>query len=211
MKVHYLELVSDDADQLCHWYERVHGAVFSEADPALGGARTMQLPDGTLIGIRRRLGETERSTVRPYIRVSDIAAALENATAAGGTVALGATTIEGHGECAIVVSEGIELGLWQAQEDELSRAEERYLADLAALPGSFKSRVTGWLGELAPSIALFAYGMFMDSQLFVIVGFLMSLYFQAWRMVNQWRGRRLFHGIYIKYLRAHEPPRGVDA
>jgi hypothetical protein len=40
MKVHYLEIVTSDADAVCAAYEAAHGIKFGSADPLLGGARS---------------------------------------------------------------------------------------------------------------------------------------------------------------------------
>ena len=53
MKVHYLEIVSHDADAVCKAYEIVHSARFIEPDEIFVGARTCALPDGSIVGIRK--------------------------------------------------------------------------------------------------------------------------------------------------------------
>ena len=52
MKVHYLEIVSPEADALCAQYATIHGVTFAESDPNLGGARTAVLDNGGMIDIR---------------------------------------------------------------------------------------------------------------------------------------------------------------
>ena len=85
-------------------------------------------------------------------------------------------------------------------EVELTRAEERYLEDLRNLPNSIRSRLTGWALELVPSIGLFAYGMFSEKRLFVLLGFLSLLFFAIWRMYSQFRGFRMISRIYEALL-----------
>ena len=79
---------------------------------------------------------------------------------------------------------------------ELTKAEERYLEDLKKLPKSVRSRLVGWALELVPSIGLFAYGMYSEKRLFVLLGFLSLLYFAVWRMYSQFRAFRTMSRIY---------------
>lgn len=82
-----------------------------------------------------------------------------------------------------------------APPTELTQAEHRYLADLSRLPRSHRTRLVGWLLELAPGIGLFAYGLAEDDRTFLILGFLSQLYFAVWRMVAQYRGARMLMSI----------------
>lgn len=113
MKVHYLEIVTSDAESLCGQYSKVHDAAFGEPVPALGGARTAKLDDGSLIGIRAPMHDAEKSVVRPYLLVKDIKASVETASAAGAKVAVPPMEIPEYGTCAIVMHGGIECGFWQ--------------------------------------------------------------------------------------------------
>ena len=67
MKIHYLEIVTPEVDNLCDQYSAVHGITFGEPDANLGGARTANLSGGGLLGIRGPLRDTEAPIVRPYI------------------------------------------------------------------------------------------------------------------------------------------------
>ena len=95
-----------------------------------------------------------------------------------------------------------------AVENALTKAERRYLIDLNRLPKSYRTRVIGWLLELAPGIGLFAYGLVENNQTFLILGFLSQLYFSLWRMVAQYRGARLLASIRqkeaLEHTREHE-------
>ncbi len=66
MKVHYLEIVSHDVGAACKVYEVAHSVSFGEPDAFLGGARTCVLADGSIVGIRGPLRDTEEPVVRPY-------------------------------------------------------------------------------------------------------------------------------------------------
>jgi predicted enzyme related to lactoylglutathione lyase len=110
--VHYLEIVTHDADELRALYSTVHGMEF-ELKPELGNASVARLPDGSLCGIRPPMHEQENPVVRPYIRVADVAAAASRAVELGGTLALGPTELPGHGTIAIYFLGGTEQGLWQ--------------------------------------------------------------------------------------------------
>jgi hypothetical protein len=113
MKIHYLEIVTPDVDATCTALETLHGVRFSEADAALGNARTAALDGGGRIGVRAPLRETEQPVVRPYVLVDDVEDAVEAATTAGAEIALPPTEIPGRGRFAIYFLGGIEHALWQ--------------------------------------------------------------------------------------------------
>jgi hypothetical protein len=113
MTVHYLEIVTDDADALTGLYQRVHGLTFGPPDPDLGQARVATRADGTLIGIRKPLAAHEKPIVRTYLAVDDIRQAVKNAEASGAVVAYPPTLQGQRGTFAIVFQGGVEHGLWQ--------------------------------------------------------------------------------------------------
>ncbi len=113
MKIHYLEIVASDAQAVCAAYEAAQGIKFGSADPMLGGARTAALPDGSSVGVRGPLRDTERPVVRPYWLVDDIEAALEAATKQGAFVAHPPMEIPGKGTFAIFIQGDVDHGLWQ--------------------------------------------------------------------------------------------------
>lgn len=113
MKIHYLEIVTNDISAVCELYSQTHGVKFNESDPNLGSARTAKLESGELLGVRAPMRETEQPTVRPYALVPDIQSAVDSAVAAGAEIALPPTEIKTHGTCAIVIQGGSEIGLWQ--------------------------------------------------------------------------------------------------
>jgi len=87
MAVHYLEIVSNDADTLTGLCQRPHGLSFGPPDPDLGQARVATRPDGTLVGIRKPLAAHEQPIVRAYLAVQDIQQAVEKAEDSGATIA----------------------------------------------------------------------------------------------------------------------------
>ena len=113
MKIQYLEIVTVDVDAACALYSRMHGVTFGEADQNLGGARTANLADGGLLGIRAPLRDTEDPVVRPYMLVENIDASVAAADNSGAEIAMQPTEIAGYGQFAIVIQGGIESGLWQ--------------------------------------------------------------------------------------------------
>lgn len=113
MKLHYLEIVTPDVDAVCAAYEAAYGIEFGSADPLLGGARTMPLPDGSSIGVRGPLRDTEEPIVRPYWLVDDIEAALAAATKKGAIIAHSPLEIPGKGTFAIYSQGGVDHGFWQ--------------------------------------------------------------------------------------------------
>lgn len=113
MRIHYLEIVTNDVDAVCAGYAAAGGLAFGDPDPGLGNARTAALPGGSLVGVRAPLRESEDPVVRPYWLVDDIASALAAAVAAGGEVAHPPLEIPGHGTFAIYFAGGVQHGLWQ--------------------------------------------------------------------------------------------------
>lgn len=113
MKVHYLEVVSLDVDAVCNAYEAAHGVNFGEADELLGGARTCTLSDGSIIGVRGPLRETEDPVVRPYWLVEDIDLAVAKVEAKGAKIAMPPLEIPGKGKFAIYILGSNDHGLWQ--------------------------------------------------------------------------------------------------
>lgn len=113
MKIHYLEVVSHDVDAVCQSYEALHGANFGEAEELLGGARTSTLPDGSIVGVRGPLRDTEVPVVRPYWLVEDIDQAVSQIESQGGEIAVPPLEIPGKGKFAIYILGGNEQGFWQ--------------------------------------------------------------------------------------------------
>jgi uncharacterized protein len=113
MAVHYVEIVSNDADALTGLYERMHGLSFGAPDPDLGQARVATRADGTLVGIRKPLAAHEHPIVRTYFEVEDIDHAAKKAGEHGATIAYPPTRQGSRGTFAIVIQGGVENGLWQ--------------------------------------------------------------------------------------------------
>lgn len=115
MQVHYLEIVTQDVDGVCRAYAG-QGAVFGTPVAALGYARTASLADGSLLGVRGSLRDTEAPVVRPYWRVQDLDVAVAAVEHSGGTIAVSPTPIPGYGRFAIYLQGGNDHGLWQPLE-----------------------------------------------------------------------------------------------
>ncbi len=113
MKIQYLEIVASDVDAVCAAYEAAQNVKFGPADPLLGGARTARLSDGSSIGVRGPLRDTEEPVVRPYWLVEDIEAALAAASRQGAVVAHPPLGIPGKGTFAIYIQGGVHHGLWK--------------------------------------------------------------------------------------------------
>ena len=113
MQIHYLEIVTTEADAVCATYAQLHGVTFGDGDAGLGGARTAPLPGGGMLGVRAPMNEAEEPVVRPYLLVDDIEAAVAAAVEAGGEIAHPPMEIPGHGRFAIFIQGGIHHGLWQ--------------------------------------------------------------------------------------------------
>lgn len=113
MQLHYLEVVSKDVEGVCKAYATAHGIQFSAPVPELGNALTVTLADGSILGVRAPLRDSENPVVRPYWRVSDIESALTAIVDSGGSVALPSMEIPGRGRIAIYLQGGNDHGLWQ--------------------------------------------------------------------------------------------------
>ncbi|NNM14630.1 MAG: hydroxylase [Gammaproteobacteria bacterium] len=113
MKIHYLEFVSSDVNAICNAYAAAHDVQFSEPDAMLGGARTCKLPDGSMLGVRAPMRETEDPIIRPYWLVDDIDKAVSEVKLQGAEIALPPMEIPGKGKFAIYILGGINHGLWQ--------------------------------------------------------------------------------------------------
>lgn len=113
MAVHYVEIVSDDADALTSLYQGMLGLSFGAPDAELGQARVASRADGTLVGIRKPLAAHEHPIVRTYFAVDDIRRAVKAAEEHGATVAYPPTQQGQRGTFAIVIQGGVEHGLWQ--------------------------------------------------------------------------------------------------
>lgn len=113
MKVHYLEIVTPDVDAICATYEAAHNVKFGQPDEFLGGARTCTLTDGSIVGVRGPLRETEEPVVRPYWLVEDIEKAVSAVQAQGAEIAVPPMEIPGKGTFAIYINGAIDHGLWQ--------------------------------------------------------------------------------------------------
>lgn len=113
LKVYYLEIVTPSVDETCATLAQVHGVAFTAPVPELGQARTAELVDGGLIGVRAPMRETELPVVRPYVLVDDLDAAIQAAEASGAEVAMYPMAIPGRGRFAIYLLGGVAHGLWQ--------------------------------------------------------------------------------------------------
>ncbi|PMN87508.1 VOC family protein [Enterovibrio norvegicus] len=113
MKVQYLEIVSPDVESVCTAYELAQNISFGDPDEMLGGARTSVLADGSIIGVRAPLRDSETPVVRPYWLVEDIEKAVKHVEDQGGEIAVPPLEIPGKGTFAIYILGSIEHGFWQ--------------------------------------------------------------------------------------------------
>jgi predicted enzyme related to lactoylglutathione lyase len=111
--IHYLEIVTQDAEGARDFYSQLYGWSFSKQSPELGNAFTAEIAGGSVCGICAPMHETEAPKVRTYFRVADINASAKKAAELGATVALEPTPIPGRGTIAIYIHGGIEQGIWQ--------------------------------------------------------------------------------------------------
>jgi len=113
LTIQSLEIVSANVDGAVALYSQIYGVTFGEAEPDLGGTRTAKLVGGGMIGIRGPLREDEQPIVRPYVLGEDFDASVAAARMSGSEIAMEAIEVEGIGQFAIVIQDGVESGLWQ--------------------------------------------------------------------------------------------------
>jgi len=113
VKIHYLEVVTSNVDQVCDSYSQTLGVSFGEPIPELGDARTAKLFEGGLMGVRLPMHDAEEHTTRPYYLVPDIATAVEKAEELGALIAVPPMEILGYGKCAILMHGTIQSGVWE--------------------------------------------------------------------------------------------------
>ena len=113
VRIHYLEIVSNDVDALCAAYERVHGLEFKSEDPEIGQARVAVQPDGSFLGIRKPLAEHEQPIMRTYLQVDNIHKAVKKAEEGGAIIAYPPTKHGEWGTWAIFIQGGVQHGLVQ--------------------------------------------------------------------------------------------------
>jgi len=111
--IHYLEIVTPDAEATCRFYSSAYGWTFAPAAPELGFSCVAELPGGSRCGIRGPLSPEETPIVRTYLRVADLVAATQEAERLGATLLLDYMDIPGWGKIAIYEIGGIQQGLWQ--------------------------------------------------------------------------------------------------
>ena len=108
----YVEVVTNEVEQVCAARERCHGWRFTQV-AALGNALVADLPDGSRYGVRAPMHGGEKPVTRTYVRVDDVERAAAEAEKAGGMVAVPPMDIPGQGKIAIYMLGGGEHGLWQ--------------------------------------------------------------------------------------------------
>jgi len=113
MQTHYVEIVTNDVAAVSIGYTKTHSINFSKPVLELGNAITAKLADGSLLGIRAPMHETEEPAVRPYWLVDDIQTALDSCIASGAEIAHAPLELPGLGSFAIYIQGGVMQGLWQ--------------------------------------------------------------------------------------------------
>ncbi len=59
MQIQYLEIVTTDVETVFTLYSKIHGVTFCDADQNLGGARTANLANCGMLGIRATMHYAE--------------------------------------------------------------------------------------------------------------------------------------------------------
>jgi uncharacterized protein len=109
----HIEFPADDIERAKKFYTAVAGWEFGEMG-GMPGYWLFRTSSGSGGGLGKR-GESVGKSVRVYIDVDDLDAAVAAATANGGTVSTPPSDIPGQGRFAAVIDpEGSEIGLYQA-------------------------------------------------------------------------------------------------
>lgn len=111
--IYYLEIVTEETKSVSEFYADAYGWIFEPEAPELGNALVATLPGGSLCGIRAPMHEQEKPTVRPYLLVPNIDAAVKRAAELGAVIAVEPMDIPGRGKVAIYFLGEIQQGLWQ--------------------------------------------------------------------------------------------------
>ena len=111
--IHYLEIVTPDAEAARRFYAEAYGWAFSPAQPELGFAFVADLPGGSRCGIRAPLSPEEGPLVRSYLRVPELRAAVQEVERLGARVLLDYMELPGWGRIAIFEIGGVQQGIWQ--------------------------------------------------------------------------------------------------
>lgn len=111
--IHYLEIVTPDAEAAREFYSDAFGWTFSPAQPELGFAFVAELPEGSRCGIRAPLSPQETPTMRSYLRVPDLGGATREAVRLGAKLLLDQMELPGWGQIAIYEIGGLQQGIWQ--------------------------------------------------------------------------------------------------
>lgn len=111
-EITHVEIPADDPQRAMRFYGAVVGWEFGEMDGFPDYWMFRSAPEaGGAVG---RRGASVGRVLRVYITVEDLDAAIEAATANGGSVVQPATDIPGMGRYAAVLDpEGNEVGLWE--------------------------------------------------------------------------------------------------
>lgn len=112
-RIHYLEIVTNDADAVTVLYEGMYGLSFGPPEPDLAQARVATRADGTLVGIRKPAAAHEHPIVRTYVEVADIQQAVKKAEERGAKIPYPPTQQGRWGTFAIVWHGDVQHGLWQ--------------------------------------------------------------------------------------------------
>lgn len=132
-EVHYTEHVTDEPERTCALLEALHGWRFGAPDAELGGSRVAVLSDGSRCGVRASMHEMEKPLTRSYVRVASAKRAASAAAKKGALVALPPMKLGRHGTIAIIISDGVEHGVW-----ELPRATPKKKAGARGKKGAKK-------------------------------------------------------------------------
>jgi hypothetical protein len=113
MKIQYLEIVTPDAEVQSKLYEKLHGTTFSGPVAELGNAFVAEQADGSRIGFRPPMHETEEPVVRPYFLTEDIEGDVKQLEKNGAEIIHQPLEIPGIGTFAIYILGGVQQALWQ--------------------------------------------------------------------------------------------------
>jgi len=113
MQIHYLEIVCPNPKETSQTLSAIHNVTFEEPNELFGNAYMAKMPNGSRIGIRASMHESEVPVTRPYFLCPDIKSAIKTLEASGALIMHPPLEMPGEGTFAIYMENDIQYGLWE--------------------------------------------------------------------------------------------------
>ena len=113
MQIHYLEIVCPNPKDTSETLSTLHNVTFEGPNALFGNAYMAKMPNGSRLGVRAPMHETEAPVTRPYFLCPDIKTAIKTLEARGALIMHPPLEIPGEGTFAIYMENDIQYGLWE--------------------------------------------------------------------------------------------------